>query len=394
MQFEIGRTYEGFEFLDALGSSKKVLAYRVRNVLAQRIELLRILPEIGGDQERRERFLREIKVRARLVHPNIVMFYYAGELEGRLIMTTELVEGPTLAERLEQGPMSWQEAAATMSQVLIALDWAHTNRIVHREVAPAHIMLTSDQIVKLSGFGLARGITDTRLTQAGAVLGEVKYMPPEQVKGIVELDGRSDIYSAGAVLYEAVTGSPPFGSKNQFDLMLAHVSVMPEHPSKFRPEIPAELDRIIMTALAKGPSQRFQRAEEFRAALDSLTGLHQTPALHKTPALQKTAALQETPDLQKTETSVTSAAENPPQPASHRATTLANTSVVTSSPTSAPHSAPASYQPSVTVPSLALIAAHEQSRPLWGLREVTLAGVFVLLVATIALLAFLTMSRS
>ena len=382
MQFEIGRTYEGFQFLDALGSSKKVLAYRVRNVLARRIELLRILPEIGGDQERRERFLREIKVRARLVHPNIVMFYYAGEMEGRLIMTTELVEGPTLAERLEQGPMSWQEAAATMSQVLIALDWAHTNRIVHREVAPANILLTSEGIVKLGGFGLARGIADTRLTQAGAVLGEVKYIPPEQVKGIGELDGRSDIYSAGAVLYEAVTGSAPFRSKNQFDLMLAHVSTMPEHPSRLRPEIPAELDRIIMTALAKGPLQRFQRAEEFSAALDRLTGLHKTPALQETHALPKTEA------------SVTSAPENPPQPASHRATTLANNSVVTSSSASAAHPAPASYQPSVTVPSLALIAAHEQSRPLWGLREVTLAGVFVLLVATIALLAFLTMSRS
>lgn len=379
MQFEIGRTYEGFEFLDALGSSKKVLAYRVRNVLARRIELLRILPEIGGDQERRERFLREIKVRARLVHPNIVMFYYAGELDGQLIMTTELVEGPTLAERLEQGPMSWQEAAATMSQVLIALDWAHTNRIVHREVTPANILLSSEGIVKLTGFGLARGIADTRLTQAGAVMGEVKYIPPEQVKGIVELDGRSDIYSAGAVLYEAVTGSAPFRSKNQFDLMLAHVSTMPEHPSRLRPEIPAELDRIIMTALAKGPSQRFQRAEEFRAALDRLTGLPQTAALHQTPALAKTE-----------ETSIAVAAENPPPPASH----IAATSAITSGPGSAPQPAPASHQPSVTVPSLPLIAAQEQAVPLWGLREVTLAGVFVLLIATIAFLAFVTMSGS
>jgi eukaryotic-like serine/threonine-protein kinase len=381
MQFEIGRTYEGFEFLDMLGSAKRVLAYRVRNVLAQRMELLRILPEIGGDPERRERFLREIKVRARLIHPNIVMFYHAGELEDRLIMTTELVEGPTLAERLEQGPMPWQEATAMMSQVLRALDCAHANGIVHREVAPVNIILASDQTVKLGGFGLARGITDTQLTLAGGFMGETKYMPPEQVKGI-DLDGRSDIYSAGAVLYEAVTGSSPFGAKNQFDLMLAHVTTMPEHPSKLRPEIPADLDRMIMTALAKEPSERFQHAEEFRAALESLTGSHQAPGL-PTPRLDHPA-----------ETPVTGAAKTPPRPAPQVAITPGNKSAIPSSPSSGPQPAPASHKPSLTVPSLPLIAAQEQAgSSLWGPREVMVAGVFVLLIATIAFLAFLTMSR-
>ena len=136
MQFEVGKTYGGYEFLDTLGSSKMVLAYRVRNVLARRVELLRILPPVlASDQERMERFLREIRVRARLVHPNIVTFYHAGELEGQLIMTTEPVEGPTLMERLETGPMPWQEATAMLAQTLAALDFAHANGIVHREVA-------------------------------------------------------------------------------------------------------------------------------------------------------------------------------------------------------------------------------------------------------------------
>jgi eukaryotic-like serine/threonine-protein kinase len=371
MQFEIGRTYEGFEFLDTLGSAKKVLAYRVRNVLAQRIELLRILPQIGGDPERMERFLREIKVRARLVHPNIVMFYHAGELEGRLIMTTELVEGPTLEERLELGPMPWQEATAMMAQVLTALDWAHTNRIVHREVAPANIILAADEVVKLSGFGLARGIADTQLTQAGAVMGELKYMAPEQVKGMADLDGRSDIYSAGAVLYEAVTGSAPFGSKSPFDLMLAHVNVIPEHPIKLRPEIPEELDRIIMTVLAKEPSQRFQRAEEFRAALDRLAGLHQTPGLQTTPGLQK-----------REETSVAGAAGTPPPPVPVIAVTV---------PVTIPVTIPVTVR---SLPPIPPIAAPEQPVwALWGPRNITLVGVFVLL-ATMVFLAFLTMSQS
>src|SRR6266481_9372693 len=121
MQFEVGKTYGGYEFLDTLGSAKNVLAYRVLNILARRVELLRILPPVlGSDQERMERFLREIRVRARLVHPNIVTFYHAGELEGQLIMTTELVEGPTLAERLEIGPLVWHEAVGILGQVLHA----------------------------------------------------------------------------------------------------------------------------------------------------------------------------------------------------------------------------------------------------------------------------------
>ena len=355
MQFEVGKTYGGYEFLDTLGSAKNVLAYRVLNILARRVELLRILPAVlGSDQERLERFLREIRVRARLVHPNIVTFYHAGELEGQFIMTTELVEGPTLTERLELGPMPWQEATAILAAILAALDFAHANGIVHREVASANIILTPDKIVKLSGFGLAKSITDTQLTQVGAVVGDVKYMSPEQVKGIVNLDGRSDVYSAGAVLYEAVTGSAPFGSKSQFDLMLAQVSAMPERPSNLRPEIPADLDRIIMTALAKEPPQRFQSAAEFRATLGRLT-----PGIHDT-------------------------VETPRRPAA--------VIPMTSSPTTAPQRDSASDKPAVTAPSLRPITVPEQTgSPQWSLLELTVIGAFF--VATMSFLAFLTMSR-
>jgi len=355
MQFEVGKTYGSYEFLDTLGSSNKVLAYRVLNIRARRVELLRILPPVlGSDQERMERFLREIRVRARLVHPNIVTFYHAGELEGQLIMTTELVEGPTLTERLAPGPMPWQEATVMLAQILAALDFAHANGIVHREVASANIILTPDKIVKLSGFGLAKGITDTQLTQVGAVVGDAKYMSPEQVKGIVNLDGRSDIYSAGAVLYEAVTGSAPFGMKSQFDLMLAQVSATPERPSSLRPEISADLDRIIMTALAKEPSQRFQSAAEFRAALGRLT-----------PGFQDTV-------------------ETPRRPAAVIA--------IASRPAITPQWDSASDKPAVTVPRLRPITVPQQSgSPQWSPLERTVAGGF--LVATMALLAFLTMSR-
>jgi len=356
MKFEIGKTYGGYEFLDTLGSAKTVMAFRVRNLAEQRTELLRILPDpSGGDIERQERFLREIKVRARLVHPNIVTFFHAGELEGQLVMTTELVEGPTLAERLELGPMSWHQALGIMGQVLHALSCAHSHGVVHREVTPSNIILIPDGTVKLSGFGLARAASDAQLTQAGVVLGELKYIAPEQVKGLSTLDGRSDIYSAGAVLYEAVTGTAPFDSKSQFDLMLAQVTAMPQPPSKNRAEVPTHLDAVILKAMAKEPPLRYQSADEFREALERPATLEEM----LDPVQQA-----ETP----TRATVIPIASGSRQPAPVR------------TPIVRPMHGDGSGAITVTVPSLR-----------WGSVELALAGVFMFIVATVAFLAFLTM---
>ncbi len=364
MRFEIGKTYGGYEFLDTLGSSKTVLAYRVRNLEEQRTELLRILPHtLGGDQERQERFLREIRVRGRLVHPNIVTFFHAGELEGQLVLTTELVEGPTLAERLELGPLSWPESIAILSQVLSALSCAHSHGVVHREVTPKNIILIPDKTVKLSGFGLAKASTDAQLTQAGAVMGELKYMAPEQVKGLATLDGRSDIYSAGAVLYEAVTGMVPFDSKGQFDLMLAQVTATPQAPSKLRAGVPTELDDLILTALAKDPSQRFQTADEFRQALEAMS-----------------AAADRVADR-------ADDASPAPEPEERQ------TATVISMPSNG-HVSP-SHEVAVAPMMPAMHTAEPLTMPgppqRWGSVELTLAGICMFIVATMAFLAFLTM---
>jgi|SRR5579862_2073398 len=363
MRFEIGNTYDGYEFLDTLGSAKTVLAFRVRNLAAQRTELLRILPVLtGGDLECHERFLREIKVRTRLLHPNIVTFYNAGELEGQLVMTTELVEGPTLAERLELGPLLWHEAAAMLDQILQALSCAHSHGVVHREVTPANIILIPDGTVKLSGFGLARAATDARLTQAGTVLGELKYMAPEQVKGLATLDGRSDIYSAGAVLYEAVTGTAPFGSgsKSQFDLMLAQVTAMPQPPSKLRLNVPAHLDPLILKAMAKEPAQRFQSADEFREALER-------------PATTREEIITPISETQLRGAMVI------PFASGSRATVAQLASTPVSTPIVRP--LPGDGFGGMTVPA--------SSR--WGWIELAFAGVFMFIVATVALVAFMTM---
>ena len=267
MRFEIGKTFGGYEFIDFLGSSKTDATYKVRNVFAQRIELLRVLPK-QDDPDLMGRFLREIKVHARLVHPNIVCFYDAREIEGQLVMTTELVEGNTLAQRLQLGPISWTIAADYMGQTLSALNYAHREGVVHRHITPASIIVTPEGTVKLTSFGLAKAPSDPKLTQAGVVIGDLKYMSPEQVRGAAALDARTDIYSLGAVLYELVTGRAPFDFPSEFDMMLAHVKTMPAAPSAINPDVPRELDAVILTAMAKETSQRFQSADAFRDAIE------------------------------------------------------------------------------------------------------------------------------
>ena len=272
MGFQLGRTYNGYEFLELLRSSELELAYKVRNHLSQRLEELKVLAaDWSDDRQGIERFLREMKVHARLLHSNIVTFYTAAELEGQLVMTTELVEGITLAERFRQmGALDWQEAVSHLTQVLAALACAHEQGIIHRNVTPESIILTADTTVKLGGFGLAKPLGSPNLTQAGAVLGALKYIPPEQIRGLGTLDARGDLYSVGVVLYEALTGRLPFDSRSQFQVMMDHVEAKPPAPSAVNPQVPPEFDSVVLTALAKDPAERFQTADQFRARLETI----------------------------------------------------------------------------------------------------------------------------
>jgi len=273
MSIQPGQKAGGYEILDLLENSKEGVTYKVRNVILQRFELLRVLPKtLQDNQDAVTRFLREVQVHARMSHPNIVTFYHATQLNGQLIMTTELVEGTTLAARRELGPLPVAEAISFLSQVLSALGHAHNLGIVHRDVTPYNVILTPDGSVKLTGFGLAKGVQDNELTQPGTVMGSLNYISPEQIKGSGKLDGRTDIYSAGVVLYEALTGRRPFHRKSQFELMLAHMNELPLAPSIVNTDVPAEISEIVLTAMAKDPSARFQTAEEFRQRLETPRG--------------------------------------------------------------------------------------------------------------------------
>ena len=148
--------------------------------------------------------------------------------------------------------------------VLSGLEEAHALGIVHRSITAEHVMVAQDGQVKLGGFGLAKPASDVNLTQAGAVLGDPRYISPEQVMGIGVLDGRADLYSVGVLLFQTLTGRVPFDDPNDFDIMVAQVGRQPERPSALNPGISPELDRIVLTALAKKPEERFASAREFR----------------------------------------------------------------------------------------------------------------------------------
>ena len=259
-----------YEILGVLGSGGMGKVFKVRNVISDRIEAMKILlPDLAGRQDLADRFLREIKLLAGLNHPNIAALRTALTLNNQLVMVMEYVEGTTLATRLEQGAISVTDALNYIDQVLGALSYAHAKNVIHRDIKPANMMLTPEGVVKLMDFGIARSGTDRGLTTTGTTMGSLYYMSPEQVKGQAT-DARSDLYSLGVSLYEMVTGERPFRADSDYSLMAAQVQQPPKPPIEVRSDLSAALNEIILTAIAKDPARRFQSADAFRNALNSV----------------------------------------------------------------------------------------------------------------------------
>jgi serine/threonine-protein kinase len=271
MAYQAGDRVGDYEVVDVLGAGGMGKVYKVRNVISDRLEAMKVLlPNLEGDPELADRFVREIKVQASLQHPNIAGLHTALRIDNQLLMMLEYVEGKTLESELRNGRIPTDKAVEYVQQVLTALAYAHARGIVHRDIKPANMMLTGSGVVKLMDFGIARIAADQKLTQTGRTVGSLYYMSPEQING-ADLDARSDLYSLGISLYELVTKSRPFQGDSDYSIMAAHLEAQPVPPIEVDPSLPRALNDIILMSIAKDPAQRFQSADAFRAALRSVS---------------------------------------------------------------------------------------------------------------------------
>ncbi len=245
--------------------------YLAVDVALGRRVAVKILPKSHSEDESFvRRFRREAQSAANLNHPNIVGIYDWGEAEGSYYMVMELVEGDCLSDLIREGrPLSPRRAVEITRQVVLALATAHRLGVIHRDVKPGNIMLTTDGTVKVADFGIARAwIHSTDLTQTGSIIGTATYFSPEQAQGR-SADRRSDIYSLGVVLYEMLVGRPPFQGETPMAVAYQHVSTEVPPPSSQNREIPPELDTIVLRALAKDPDSRYQDTESLLRDLEA-----------------------------------------------------------------------------------------------------------------------------
>ncbi|TMK78384.1 MAG: Stk1 family PASTA domain-containing Ser/Thr kinase, partial [Actinobacteria bacterium] len=231
-------------------------------VLGRQVAVKVLGPQFARDQSFVARFRREAQAAAALNHPNLVSVFDTGSDDGTHYIVMEYVAGTTLAKVIrDEGPLPADRAATIALAVTRALAFAHRAGLVHRDVKPANIMLSSEGAVKVMDFGIARTTNGESLTQTAAVLGTATYFSPEQAQGEA-VDARSDIYALGCVLFEMLTGHPPFSGENPVAVAYKHVQEDPPHPSDEARGVPPELEAIVMRCLAKDPEDRYQTAED------------------------------------------------------------------------------------------------------------------------------------
>jgi Protein kinase domain/Domain of unknown function (DUF4328) len=286
----VGTEVAGYRIVEQAGSGGMGVVYRAEETgLGGRPVALKLLPAaLAGDPDFRARFLREMRVAAAIDHPNIVPIYRAGEDRGRLYLAMRYVHASDLRRLLEaEGRLSPERALAILDQVARALDAAHARGLVHRDVKPGNILLAppvfdSDaEHVYLVDFGLARSDSDDRsLGGGGSFLGTPRYAAPEQAAGR-PVDGRTDGYALGCVLYECLTGQPPFPGGSGEAILLAHLEASPPRVTALRPDLSPAIDQVVARAMAKDPATRFPTCRALlTAACQALTPTPGTPEPH------------------------------------------------------------------------------------------------------------------
>jgi serine/threonine-protein kinase len=265
-----GRTLGGrYRVESELGRGGMAKVYRgTDSVLGRPVAVKVLSAQYAEDANFVTRFRREAQAAARLNHPNLVQVYDTGSDDGIHYIVMEYVEAKTLADYLAGGGRIMPDRAIELAEAVCdALDVAHAQGVIHRDVKPANIMVTRDGRVKVTDFGIARVMTNETVEQTAAVLGTASYLSPEQAQGGA-IDQRSDLYSLGCVLYEMLTGRPPFTADSPVAVASKHVLEQPIPPSRSNPDVSPQLDAVVMRALAKNPDNRYQSASEMREDLE------------------------------------------------------------------------------------------------------------------------------
>src|ERR671924_886542 len=271
----IGTEFAGYRIEALLGRGGMSVVYRAENIrLGNKVALKLLSEELADDESFRERFVRESRTAATLNHPNIVTIYDAGDSEGLLYIAMRLVDGDLKAHLRREGPLAPDHALAIAAQVGSALDAAHARSLLHRDVKPANILLEPGEpgappIAYLADFGLTKHLESrSGITASGQFVGTIDYMSPEQIEGR-DVDGRTDIYSLGCVLFECLTSATPFRRETEVAVLWAHMREDPPAVTELRPELPGAVDLVVARAVAKDPANRYTTAREL---VDELQG--------------------------------------------------------------------------------------------------------------------------
>ena len=268
----IGTQLGNYRVIARLGEGGMGTVYRATDTMLDRDVALKVLrPELARQAALVERFRAEAVALARLRHEHIAALYGLDRQGDDLVMVMEYVSGETLEALLaREGKMSWQQAVPVLRGVLAALGHAHVRGVVHRDIKPANVMVDGDGTVKVMDFGIARLMGENRQTRAGVAIGTPSYMAPEQLRG-EDVDGRTDLYAAGALLYELLTGRVAFQADSDYSLMMQQLHEAPAAPSTITGGVPRALDAAVARAMAKKPAQRYPSATDFSRALDDIT---------------------------------------------------------------------------------------------------------------------------
>jgi serine/threonine protein kinase len=268
-----GTPFGRYRLVELLGRGGMGDVWRAHDTDTDRIVAVKLLPaHLVEDEEFQRRFRREAHAAARLNNPHVIPIHNYGEIDGRLYVDMRLVEGRDLETVLADGPLDPARAVRIIDQVARALHAAHKVGLLHRDIKPSNILIDADDFAYLIDFGIARAIDETRMTKSGNTIGTFAYIAPERLDTRAEEDARADIYSLACVLYECLTGQPPFPGDSMAHLVTAHLTSPPPRPSTDRPNVPPQVDDVIATGMAKDPNHRYATTIELaEAARDAIT---------------------------------------------------------------------------------------------------------------------------